>query len=91
MSIRLTIDAAGRVVIPKPLRDKLALVPGDSLELESAGESLTLRPSRGTVPLTREKGVWVFRAGQPLPSSTVDNILDDLRQERDQHNLGTGR
>ena len=89
MSTRLTIDSAGRVVIPKPLRDELDLAPGDTLELETAGESITLRPTRGTVPLTKEKGIWVFRTGHPLPSSAADDILDRIRADRDQHNLGT--
>jgi AbrB family looped-hinge helix DNA binding protein len=40
----LTIDKAGRVVIPKALREELRLEPGDSLEMETSGESITLRP-----------------------------------------------
>jgi AbrB family looped-hinge helix DNA binding protein len=51
MKTRVTIDKAGRVVIPKPLREELQLEPGDSLEMESAGEQITLRPVRGTRPL----------------------------------------
>jgi AbrB family looped-hinge helix DNA binding protein len=89
MTTRLTIDRAGRVVIPKPLREELDLAPGDTLELETAGKSITLRPTHGTVPLSKEKGVWVFRTGHPLPSSVADDLLGRIRTERDQHNLGT--
>jgi AbrB family looped-hinge helix DNA binding protein len=46
MNTRLTIDKAGRVVILKPLREELHLEPGDSLEMESAGEQIILRPVR---------------------------------------------
>jgi AbrB family looped-hinge helix DNA binding protein len=88
MSTRLTIDKAGRVVIPKPLREELHLEPGDSLELESSGEQITLRPVRGTGPLTKEHGVWVFHSGQPLPPSATDELLQQLRAERDLANLG---
>jgi len=88
MTARLTIDGAGRVVIPKPLRDQLDLAPGDTLELESAGESITLRPTRETVPLSKEKGVWVFRTGHPLPASVADDLLERIRADRDQQNLG---
>jgi len=40
----VTLDKAGRVVIPKTLRDELHLEPGDTLELEAEGERVTLRP-----------------------------------------------
>ena len=90
MTTRLTIDKAGRVVIPKPLRDELHLEPGDSLEMESAGEQITLRPIRGTGPLTKEQGVWVFHSGLGLPASATDEMLDLIREERDLVNLGKG-
>jgi AbrB family looped-hinge helix DNA binding protein len=88
MTTRITIDAAGRVVLPKPLRTKLDLSPGDSLELESSGESITLRPVRNSSPLTREKGVWVYRTGRPLSADTVDEVLNKAREQRDGQNLG---
>ena len=90
MNTRLTIDKAGRVVIPKPLREQLHLEPGDALELESAGEQITLRPARGTGPLAKEHGVWVFHSAQPLPASATDTMLEQIREERDQANLGKG-
>ena len=62
--------------------------PGDEVDLETAGEEITLRPVRETPPMTREQGVWVFRIGKPLPASTTDETLRTLRDERDQQNLG---
>jgi AbrB family looped-hinge helix DNA binding protein len=88
MNSHLTIDKAGRVVIPKPLREELHLEPGDTLEMESVGEQITLRPVRGTAPLSKEHGVWVFRAGQPLPASATDDMLQQIREDRDLENLG---
>ena len=88
MNVRLTIDKAGRVVLPKPIREELRLEPGDALDMETAGEEITLRPVRGTGPLTKEHGVWVFRVGQPLPASATDAMLQKIRAERDQVNLG---
>jgi AbrB family looped-hinge helix DNA binding protein len=88
MNTRLIIDKAGRVVIPKPLRDELQLEPGDALEMESAGEQITLRPVRGAGPLMKEHGVWVFRTGQTLPASATDDMLRQIREERDLTNLG---
>lgn len=90
MNTRIVIDKAGRVVIPKPLREELHLEPGDALEMERTGEQITLRPVRGTGPLTKEQGVWVFYAGQPLAASATDEMLEQIREERDLANLGTG-
>ena len=86
MKTRLTIDNAGRVLIPKPLRDELDLAPGDTLELEQARDKITLRPVRGTAPLTKEKGVWVFGTGEPFSSAVADDVLKQLRDERDHRN-----
>jgi len=90
VNARLTIDKAGRVVIPKPVREQLQLEPGDTLEMENAGEHIILRPIRGTGPLAKEHGVWVFRTGNPLPASTTDELLQRIREERDLANLGAG-
>jgi AbrB family looped-hinge helix DNA binding protein len=87
MSTRLIIDKAGRVVIPKPLREQLQLEPGDALDMDNIGEEITLRPVRGTGPLTKEHGVWVFRSGQPLAASATDEMLELIREERDLANL----
>ena len=83
MNARLTMDLAGRVVLPKPLRDQLELGPGDALELESVGDHITLRPIRAAAPLTKENGVWVFRVGQPLAASVTDSALCEIREDRD--------
>jgi AbrB family looped-hinge helix DNA binding protein len=88
MTNRLVIDKAGRVVIPKPLREEFHLEPGDTLEMERSGEQITLRPVRGTGSLTKEHGVWVFHSGQPLSPSATDSMLGLLREERDLANLG---
>jgi AbrB family looped-hinge helix DNA binding protein len=90
MNARLVMDKAGRVVIPKPLREELQLEPGDALELESGGEQITLRPARGTGPLRNEHGIWVLHTGEPLPVSATDDLLRQIREERDLANLGDG-
>src|SRR5258708_15338011 len=87
MMSTLTVDKAGRVVLPKPVRDELQLSPGDSLELESSEERIVLRPVRGTGPLRKKRGIWVFRTGEPLSASTVNQAISETRRERDQQNL----
>ncbi len=82
------MDKAGRVVIPKAVREQLRLEPGDALQLDTTGEQITLRPIRGTGPLSKERGIWVFRTGQSLAASTTDRVLQQIREERDRANLG---
>jgi len=86
VTTKLTLDKAGRVVLPKPLRDELELAAGDTLELESRGEQIVLRPLRGSAPLQKERGVWVYRTGRPLTAATTDQTLRQIREERDQEN-----
>ncbi|MGA9642986.1 MAG: AbrB/MazE/SpoVT family DNA-binding domain-containing protein [Terriglobales bacterium] len=88
MTTHLVLDKAGRVVIPKPIREELHLEPGDSLQMDNTGEHITLRPLRGTGPLAKEHGVWVFRTGNALPASVTDDLLQRIRDERDEANLG---
>jgi AbrB family looped-hinge helix DNA binding protein len=90
MNATLTIDKAGRVVIPKPLRDQLHLNPGDTLELEAQGEIMTMRPVRLVAPLHKERGVWVYRAGVPLPASVTGETLQAIREVRDRRNTPGG-
>jgi AbrB family looped-hinge helix DNA binding protein len=91
MTAKLTLDKAGRVVTPKPLRDEFQLGPGDALELQSSSEQITLRPVRGTMPLQKEHGIWVYRTGNPLPEAVIETALREVRAERDQRVLGRVR
>jgi AbrB family looped-hinge helix DNA binding protein len=85
---RATLDKLGRIVLPKPMRDKLQLAAGDQLELESLDDRILLRPVRGTAQLRKKQGVWVFHAGVPLSAATVEQTIEQVRRERDEQNLG---
>jgi AbrB family looped-hinge helix DNA binding protein len=88
MNTTLTVDKAGRVVLPKPLRDKMQLSAGDSLALESSGDQIVLRPVRGSATMRQKQGIWVFRTGQPISSASVDETIRELREERERGALG---
>jgi AbrB family looped-hinge helix DNA binding protein len=87
MTTMLTVDKAGRVVLPKPVRDELQLSPGDSLELESSEERIVLRPVRGTGPLRKKQGIWVFRTGEPLSTAAVNQAITATRRDREREIL----
>ena len=65
MNTRITIDNAGRMILPKPVRDARGLEAGDTLELSIHGDNISLHPVRNTSPLQKKKGVWVYRTGGP--------------------------
>ena len=49
-----TIDAAGRVLLPKSLRDALGLAPGSKVDISWYGAGLQLTPGGRTAVLKRD-------------------------------------
>ena len=86
MTKTLTLDRAGRVLIPKSLRQELHLGPGDALQLDSQGGEIRLRPVRASALLRKERGVWVYQ-GEPTHASITD-LVDGERQKRSRDLLG---
>lgn len=91
MTANLRIDKAGRIILPKPVRDQLQLAAGDELHMESIDDQITLRPLRGAAQLRKKRGVWVYHCGEPLSASTVEQTIAQVRRERDDYNLGKRR
>lgn len=91
MNVPVTIDKAGRVVLPKALRDKLHLTPGDTLDLTVEEEQMTLRPRRAVPSLQKERGVWVFRAGEDLTAAETRGTLRNIREQRARGNARDSR
>ena len=52
--VRTSIDSAGRIVVPKPLRDALGLAPGSELDISRYGAGLQLVPAGRTARLVDE-------------------------------------
>jgi len=88
VSSEVTLDRAGRVVLPKAIRDEMRLSPGDTLDVAVKGDEVTLRPRRGATPLQKERGVWVFRTGKPVTADETGETLRDIRPQRHRRNAG---
>lgn len=73
------IDQAGRVVLPKPLRDRFGLRGGDTLAIEVRGDAIELRPSQAAGELKRVNGVLVFTSPGELAS---EDFVAQSRNER---------
>ena len=82
---RVSLDRFGRIVLPKSVRDRMQLGPGDTFDLVVHGGDLTLRPRRTSTPLQKERGVWVFRTGEPLKAAETDETLRHIRAGINRH------
>ena len=82
------IDIAGRVVIPKPLRERLGLKPGSDLELSEGPDGLILKPLRHKAPaMVRERGLWVHQ-GVPTEALDIGRVIEQVREERERNIRG---
>jgi AbrB family looped-hinge helix DNA binding protein len=74
--MRTTIDKAGRLVIPRPLRDRIGLVGGGEVELQLDGAAIRVEPVPGT-GLREEGGLLLIPpAGAPIEDSLVRELID---------------
>jgi AbrB family looped-hinge helix DNA binding protein len=80
MKNKVSVDKAGRVVLPKPLRDKMQLAPGDQLVIESECERITLRPVRPQATMKKEYGIWVYQG--ELSAASIPDLIDRERENR---------
>jgi AbrB family looped-hinge helix DNA binding protein len=77
----LKIDKAGRVILPKPVRDRLGLRAGSDLELEETAAGIVLRPAEQRPSMIKKGGLWVHTGKVPPGFDIVQAIRDD-REER---------
>jgi AbrB family looped-hinge helix DNA binding protein len=81
----ITIDAAGRVVVPKAMRTRLALREGTRLHVrEEDGRRLVLEP-------LREEGVAVEVEGLLVIRGRLLGEIPDHREQRTQRIRSLGR
>ena len=78
----LTIDKAGRVVLPKPVRERLGLRAGSELEMQETADGVVLKPVDRRPSLVR-KGRFMVYSGE-LPAGY--DILKAIEQDRDDRN-----
>lgn len=65
MKSLLKVDAAGRVVLPQPVRTRFHLQPGSQVEIIVEPDGIRLRPKIPTPSLTDQDGLLVH-AGEPV-------------------------
>ena len=77
--MKLAIDTAGRIVVPKVLRDRLALRGGTELEVSTTGDALILRPARREPGLIAVDGILVH---QGAVEGDLTRAVEKARQTR---------
>jgi AbrB family looped-hinge helix DNA binding protein len=80
--MRTAIDAAGRVIVPKSLRDELGLSPGLPLEIRSIDGSLLIAPVPTPVTLARRGKRLVAKPAVRLPKLTQEEVRAALEGSR---------
>jgi len=80
----IQMDKAGRVVLPKPLREQFNLLPGDKLRLSVEGNGFRLEPADAGGELVRKGSVLVFTGSFPEPITTaqVNELIEQDREGR---------
>jgi AbrB family looped-hinge helix DNA binding protein len=79
------MDQAGRIVLPKDVREELAIKPGDTLRVSIHGSSVTLTPNKEESGFVREGKALLFSSpgDETLNHETLKRILEEERQERE--------
>ena len=80
MRANVHIDSAGRVVLPKKVRERLRLHGGDTLSLEVNGDTIQLQPQQAKTQLKRVNGVLVLVSELALTEGR--DIVAEAREER---------
>lgn len=78
--MQTTIDAAGRIVVPKALRDALGLTPGSTVDISLYGAGLQLVPGGRTARLVEEDGVLVAVSDTVVTDEMVFALIDAGRR-----------
>jgi AbrB family looped-hinge helix DNA binding protein len=82
-AMQLTLDRMSRVVVPKAIRDRFALKPGDQLEVMVEPDGIRLRPAVPRSPIIASKsGILVCSSEVPSTVWDLGAFLDEQRGAR---------
>jgi AbrB family looped-hinge helix DNA binding protein len=81
-AMKATIDAAGRIVVPKALRQALGLKPGQPLEIRAGDGRLEIEIASTPMRLQKRGRGIVAVPDTDLPALTAEHVRDTLERVR---------
>lgn len=80
--MRSTIDAAGRLVVPKAVRDELGLTPGTELEVKVVDRRIELEVEATPMRLEEGEHGVVAVTDREMPTLTAARVRETLERLR---------
>jgi AbrB family looped-hinge helix DNA binding protein len=74
------VDQAGRIVLPKSIRDALGLLPGTKVDISPYGAGVQVVPAGRTARLVDEDGVLVSAGETPVDDDVLFSLIDAGRR-----------
>lgn len=74
------VDQAGRILLPKLIRDTLGLLPGTKVDISPYGAGVQVIPAGRTARLVRESGVLVSAGETPVDDDVLFGLIDAGRK-----------
>lgn len=78
--MKTTIDSAGRLVVPKVLRDRLGLKPGSTVDVSPYGAGLQMIAVSRTARVRTIRGAVVAESDTVLTDEDIFTLLDADRR-----------
>jgi AbrB family looped-hinge helix DNA binding protein len=78
--VKTTIDKAGRIVVPKALREAVGLTPGTTVDISEYGDGLHLAVGGRTGRLVEEDGLLVATGETRIDDEIMFRLIDAGRR-----------
>ena len=79
MSIIVSLDRTGRIVLPKSVREQFNLHPGSQIEIKTKQDYLELKPVDATPALVSRERLLVHQGASQAP---LAGAIEQSREER---------
>ena len=81
--MRVTIDKAGRIVVPKAMRDELGLTPDTPLDVDVVDGRIELSPPESSARIVEgPHGPVIETTGTTITDEQIRETLEAVRERR---------